>query len=157
MVLYLELRQKQRIMKILFTFISIAILLSCKTSKEITDTSIPKDPELMATIGEFPKTSDPIKIDSVQIKGNKMIVSVSYTGGCGNHIFNLIGSSQIAKSMPPIRTVKLFHTSENDNCKKMITRNLHFDISELAYKKEAGSEIYLAVEGVNEKIKYTFE
>lgn len=144
-------------MKILFPIIALAILLSCKTSKEATNSSIPKDPEMIATIGEFPKSSDPIKIDTVQITGNKMIISVSYSGGCGNHSFQLIGSSQIAKSMPPIRNIKLFHTSENDNCKKLITRNLHFDISALAYKKENGSEIYLTIDGMKEKIKYTFE
>jgi len=112
---------------------------------------------MIATIGEFPASIDPIKIDSVQIVGNKMLISVSYAGGCGNHNFKLIGSQQIAKSMPAIRAVKLFHTIDNDNCKKMITRVLHFDISELAYKKENGSEIYLALDGYKEKLKYTFE
>jgi len=59
--------------------------------------------------------------------------------------------------MPAIRAVKLFHTIDNDNCKKMITRVLHFDITELSYKKESGSEIYLALDGYKEKLKYTFE
>ncbi len=150
-------------MKILFTLFAFALIVSCKTTKNATSsssnssTTIPKDPEMIATIGEFPASSDPIKIDTVQIIGNKMLISVSYAGGCGNHNFNLIGSQQIAKSMPAIRVVKLFHSIDNDNCKKMITRVLHFDISALAYKKESGSEIYLALDGYKEKLKYTFE
>ncbi len=150
-------------MKILFTLFAFALIVSCKTTKNATSsssnssTTIPKDPEMIATIGEFPASSDPIKIDTVQIIGNKMLISVSYAGGCGNHNFNLIGSQQIAKSMPAIRAVKLFHSIDNDNCKKMITRVLHFDISALAYKKESGSEIYLALDGYKEKLKYTFE
>lgn len=161
-------------MKILFTLFAFALIVSCKTSKNATasntsststkssptptiSSTIPKDPEMIATIGEFPASSDPIKIDSVQIVGNKMLISVSYAGGCGNHNFNLIGSQQIAKSMPAIRAIKLFHSIDNDNCKKMITRVLHFDISALAYKEERGSEIYLTLDGYNEKLKYTFE
>jgi hypothetical protein len=150
-------------MKILFTLLAFALIVSCKTTKNATSsssnssTTIPKDPEMIATIGEFPASSDPIKIDTVQIVGNKMLISVSYAGGCGNHNFKLIGSQQIAKSMPPIRAVKLFHTIDNDDCKKMITRVLHFDISALAYKAENGSVIYLALDGYKEKLKYTFE
>jgi hypothetical protein len=144
-------------MKTLFTLFAFALLISCKSTKDAASSTIPKDPEMVATIGEFPSTSDPIKIDSVEIKGNKMLIRVSYSGGCGNHSFKLIGSQQIAKSMPAIRAVKLFHTIDNDNCKKMITRVLHFDITELSYKKESGSEIYLALDGYKEKLKYTFE
>jgi hypothetical protein len=132
-------------------------MFNCKSTKDISISKIPKDPELIATIGEFPTSSEPIAIDSIQIIGNKMLINVTYKGGCGNHNFKLIGSQQIAKSIPPIRNIKLFHTIENDNCKRLITRVLHFDISELAYKKENGNEIYLTIDGYKEKLKYTFE
>ncbi|MBI1836716.1 MAG: hypothetical protein HYR91_05570 [Flavobacteriia bacterium] len=144
-------------MKSLFLFSILLLTLSCATKKESISSDYPKEPELKAIIGDISTKSEPIKIDSVEIKGNKMIISVTYTGGCGNHIFELIGSPNIAKSMPPIRAIKLIHKSENDNCKSLITRKLHFDISELAYKKDNGSEIYLTLEGVKEKMSYLFE
>jgi hypothetical protein len=43
-----------------------------------------------------------------------------------------------------------------DNCKALIKRELKFDISELAYKKEAGNEIMLTIDGYEGKLSYKF-
>lgn len=150
-------------MKNITLFVLSMALLSCGTRKNATkdehgdSTAKPKETMITATIGEFSKTSDPMTISSVQIEGNFMTIEVTYSGGCGEHSFQMMGSSNIAKSLPPIRSIQLVHNANKDECKKMIIQMIKVDISALAYKKERGSEIYLTLEGWKEKIKYTFE
>lgn len=148
--------------KISLFVLSIAVL-SCGIKKNATkdehsdSTAKPKETMITATIGEMSKTSDPMTISSVQIDGNFMTIEVTYSGGCGEHSFQMIGSSTIAKSLPPIRSIQLVHSANKDECKKMIIQKIKVDISALTYKKESGSEIYLTLEGWKEKLKYTFE
>lgn len=149
-------------MKNITLFVLSIALLSCGTRKNATkdeqsnSTAKPKETMITATIGELSKTSDPMTISSIQIDGNVMTVEVTYSGGCGEHSFQVIGSSTIAKSLPPIRSIQLVHNANKDECKKMIIQKIKVDISDLAYKKESGSEIYLTLEGWKEKVKYTF-
>ncbi len=69
---------------------------------------------------------------------------------------SLVGSEMISKSLPPIRAVKLIHNAREDKCKALIMKTLTFDISNLAYKQEVGSEIFLKLDGVADNLKYTF-
>ena len=39
----------------------------------------------------------------------------------------------------------------------MLEQTLVFDITDLAYKQEAGSQIYLQIEGAKERILYTYK
>lgn len=139
--------------------------LSCVSEKEVVSEKNDSTPVSTinqkkinkATIGEKSSVSNPIQITSVSINGNIMTIEVSYSGGCKLHEFQVIGSSMIAKSMPPIRSMQLIHTSNGDECKKLINETLTIDVSDLAYKKEKGSEIFLTLDGWKEKVKYIFE
>ena len=151
-------------MKIVSILSICSILFSCaikhtaSTTGDSSDsTDKPQDMTITAVIGEKPKTSDPFTISSVSVDGNIMTVEVTYGGGCKDHSFQMIGSSTIAKSMPAIRSIQLSHVSNGDECKKMLIQKLKIDISALAYKQTSGSEIYLALEGWTEKIKYAYK
>ena len=61
----------------------------------------------------------------------------------------------ISKSLPPIRNVKLVHTTE-DLCREFIERDLIIDITPFAYSQKPGSEIKLNIEGYGQ-ILYTFQ
>jgi len=100
--------------------------------------------------------SDAFKILDAKISKNQLLLNVSYSGGCEKHSFKIIGDLLLSKSLPPIRSVKLIHYGNNDACKKLIIENLVIDISDLAYKKEDGSEIYLSLDGWGERITYVF-
>ena len=102
-------------------------------------------------------TSDDFKILDAKIIGNYLHLNISYSGGCEKHSFKIIGDLLLSKSLPPIRSVELFHFGNGDACKKLITEELIIDVSELAYKQEEGSEIYLSLNGWNEKISYVFK
>lgn len=133
------------------------LLLSCSTGKEIIPNVEEKSNVIVAELGDLSTKSAPFKISSVQIIGNSMILEVNYSGGCKEHDFKMIGSNMIAKSMPPIRSIKLIDTTTDDMCKKLEIKNITVDISALAYKKESGSEIYITLDGWDQKIKYVFQ
>ena len=156
-------------MRFLILFFLLSVIFSCKTQKNNNNCIFKKkkqveesnlNGQLTSSIYDFTKkdvASDSITIIDAKIIGNKLHLNVSYSGGCKNHDFKIIGNSLISKSLPPIRSVKLIHYANDDKCKKLVLDNLIIDISELAYKKESGSEISLQLEGVKERLLFTFE
>ncbi|ASS49735.1 MAG: hypothetical protein A3D31_09160 [Candidatus Fluviicola riflensis] len=149
-------------MKTILLSISMLMLLACGTKKIAGDGTgqtikMKTEKELKASLGKSEMNSNPTKITGVSIKGNKITLSISYSGGCKDHLFDLVGDEAISKSLPPQRTVRLVHTGEPDHCKALILKELEFDITELAYKQEKGSEIILNIEGWKEPVKYIFE
>jgi len=112
--------------------------------------------KVTAAIGDFAKSSDAIQIDTVEVRGNILYIDVTYSGGCEEHDFEVIGSPMIAKSMPPIRAIQLVHHANGDTCREQKSIKLEVYIDELAYQKEVGSEIYLNLEGWKERIYYKY-
>jgi hypothetical protein len=111
---------------------------------------------LVAQIGK-PTVSDPFVIEHAEISGNTLVMRVSYSGGCENHQFDLVGNPNIAKSLPPIRSIELVHKSNGDACKAKMEETLRFNITNLAYKQEAGSVIKLNLGGWKEQLIYTYQ
>jgi hypothetical protein len=85
------------------------------------------------------------------------MMSISYTGGCAKHTFDLIGSEMISKSLPPIRSVSLIHNANDEACKREMFDTLYFDITNLAYKIEVGSVIKLYIAGWKDQVIYTYQ
>lgn len=110
-----------------------------------------------ATLGDVTQESDPVTITGATVDGNTLKIDVSYSGGCKEHIFDLVGSFAIMKSLPAQRSIKLLHNSKDDTCREFIEQTVEFDISELAYSKEAGSEIILLLNGYREPITYKYQ
>ena len=158
-------------MKGLIIFIGICVLFACKTKQnsevessvnttpvsesEITNREYPSL-NINAVIGDLSVESKNVQILKSKIEGNNLILKIGYSGGCSTHEFEFIGSSMISKSLPPIRSVRLIHRTD-DTCREYIERELIVDLKELAYKKEAGSQIKLNV-GTNEgQLLYTYQ
>lgn len=149
-------------MKTIILFSLSLFILSCGTQKkaaEATDVKQTSNSNTMitATIGEINVPTDPISISDIRVQGNKLLIDVNYSGGCAEHSFSVVGSAMIAKSLPPIRAIQLVHNANGDQCKKMEMKTLEVDVKALAYQQEAGSKIYLTLEGWKERIEYTFE
>jgi hypothetical protein len=154
-----EMNLKKIYMKSLLIFSIAIIIFGCKSHKNAQNSKIETNSETMlkATIGDIETPSDLIQITDVSVKGNIMSINVSYSGGCQEHSFQLIGSANIAKSLPPIRSVKLVHNANGDACRELKEDILEFDITDLAYVKTSGSVIYLTINGWKDRIEYTFE
>jgi len=155
-------------MKFTVLLFFLVFIFSCKTQKNNQRCILSKkqltDTTLKATLVNYSSYllkkengSDPIKILDAKIIKNQLQLNVSYSGGCEKHNFKITGDSSISKSLPPIRSVDLFHFANGDACKKLIIEELIIDLSELAYKQEEGSEIYLSLNGWDQKISYVFK
>jgi hypothetical protein len=117
-----------------------------------------------ATIQTLTKTDQveaSFNILSVNISGNQLILLIATDPSSHASEFILQGDAVISKSLPPIRTVRLSNVGEKQHERTDQTKwknlTLTFDISDLAYKQESGSEIYLKLEGANERILYTYK
>lgn len=159
-------------MKSTLIFIGICLILGCKTKQntqantiennfEVNETEISNDKypaiNIRASLGDVNTESSHVQILKSKIEGNSLILKIGYSGGCAEHTFEFIGSEMIAKSLPPIRTVTLVHNSNGESCRAYIERELIIDISELAYKKESGSEIKLKAKNTEEFILYSYQ
>ena len=124
---------------------------------EINSKSDQKEQYPQAELGLFSKTNDSYNLEDAKIEGNYLIFKVSYSGGCEQHDFRLIGSEMLSKSLPPIRAIQLVHNNKGDKCKSIVSKTLKFSITNLAYKKEAGSKIKLQLENYTNQLEYTYE
>ena len=153
-------------MKIFKTFLMAFILLaafsSCKTKKNTERIQYHPIPRLLviSEIGNISEKSEEYTIESAEIKDNLLTLKVNFECGCNPHQFSFVGSEMVAKSLPPIRSVKLILKKVNGEgtkpCKEMSTQIIDVEISTMAYQQIPGNEIYLNIAGVSERILYTF-
>ncbi len=72
-------------------------------------------------------------IDSLAITADTLSIFVKYGGGCKKHVFELYSDKMYLKSLPSKLTLYLTHDNNADACKKLITRELKFNISAIKY------------------------
>lgn len=101
-------------------------------------------------------TGDNFTVEGARMEGNLLMVDVKYSGGCKKHEFWATGSEAIAKSLPPIRSIVIKHNANEDHCRALIMQTLMIDATDFAYQKEAGSEIFLVVNGIQKKVSYKY-
>lgn len=145
-------------MKLILVLICSSLFVACKCQKKIVELNNMNNEEALL-IGKLEMqndSSDVFKVEDAKIVGNKIEIKVSYGGGCENHSFELIGSPNISKSLPPIRSIQIIHRANKDACKALIIKEMAFNISAFTYKKESGSTIYLQLDGWDEKLLYTY-
>lgn len=145
-------------MKLILVLICSSLFVACKCQKKIVEQNNMNNEEALL-IGKLEMqndSSDVFKVEDAKIVGNKIEIKVSYGGGCENHSFELIGSPNISKSLPPIRSIQIIHRANKDACKALIIKEMAFNISAFTYKKESGSTIYLQLDGWDEKLLYTY-
>lgn len=106
---------------------------------------------------------DPVTINDAKIIQNKLILNISYGGGCQNHEFLLIGTGDYAESYPVQTQILLSHNSNNDTCLAFFTRLITFDLTPLKQHyqnvyNEGSATIVLHIDGGNGGISlnYTF-
>ncbi len=145
-------------MKLILILISTCLFVACKCHKKIVsqDKINKEEMIIIGKLDTISDSSDAIKFEDVKLNGNTLEIKVSYGGGCENHTFELIGSPNISKSLPPIRSIQLIHRANKDACKALIIKDLMFDVSSFTYKKESGSTIYLQLDGWDQKLLYTY-
>jgi hypothetical protein len=119
-------------------------------------TSEPSTMNQKAIIGEAPADNPSTQINRAVIKDNTLELEVSYSGGCEEQVFDLVGNEMIMKSFPPQRSVVLVRDSKGDNCREWLTKTLIFDITELHHNKKVDAVIVLRLEGFDEELRYIY-
>ena len=151
---------------LIYVFVFAIGFSSCISSKEIIgpaeDDSVEVGDEvdpiikITATIGDA-GNSDGMTIKSASIVGNKMLVTVEYSGGCEDHTFEMVGSEVLMKSMPPKRNVYLIHHSNSDHCRELIQKTLEIDIKALAASPTPESKVVILINGYMSELTYTYK
>ncbi len=72
---------------------------------------------------------DPYEVNSAVIDGHQLTISVSYVGGCRNHIFTLVISESFRESDPVQLPAVLAHEANGDPCEAYPTESRVFDLS----------------------------
>ena len=154
---------------ILMKYIQLSLLLllvfSCSLSKKstITLTYPSKNPNSMQhgiakiDAAGFEKEAAPLTIDTLQIE--VATLRLYYTSSTSLENFELVGSPNIAKSFPPIRSCKILASNKasKNNGKQLELCVVEFDIKPLANKMIAESPIYLQIAGHSEKILFAYQ
>ena len=90
-------------------------------------------------VPELPdRPSDYFVVQQVSIQGDIITFTLSYSGGCSLHNFQLI-STTFKKSHPLQVLARVLHNSNGDLCDRWITEEREFDLSPL---KEYCFEVY---------------
>lgn len=75
---------------------------------------------------------DPFELNEVEIDGDILMLSVSYSGGCESHDFWLFMSPPVfLESYPVQANLYLRHDGHNDACEAYITEEISFDVNRI--------------------------
>ncbi len=90
----------------------------------------------------------------IGIREDKLLIRVSYGGGCRLHLFQLNWDGQIMESNPFQVDLELSHNNNEDMCRALITEDLQFDLSTLQGFPKQKMQINLKSEGFSYVIMY---
>ncbi|MDA8137285.1 MAG: hypothetical protein M0036_01425 [Desulfobacteraceae bacterium] len=88
---------------------------------------------------------NPYAIENAKINGDTLLLTVSYTGGCEDHQFELIALNDFLESKPVQVDLLLTHDANKDACKTLVKEELKFSLASIkeeyriAFRTETGS------------------
>ena len=91
------------------------------------------------------RQSDPFDLNSAEVSGDILTISVSFGGGCRNHVFVLTAAGFFLESSPVQLPMVLTHDDHDDPCEAYPTENRRFDLTPIkeryrtAYGQDSGS------------------
>lgn len=94
--------------------------------------------DLLGSVEDWPR--DPAALRSVSLDGSLLRLEVEYSGGCREHLFDLVAWNGWLESYPVQVGVLLAHDDRGDACEALVTRQLTFDLGPLrrAYEQAYG-------------------
>ena len=95
---------------------------------QYSGTILVTDPDA-TTAGEW--GTDGFELSAAAITGDTLAVTVSYSGGCKEHLFTLVSSSEFLESNPVQVVVVLAHNANGDTCEAWITQDYLFNLTPL--------------------------
>lgn len=140
-------------------FIAILALPSCIFHKKAAVNEVLTDAlsmKLMEPLNtELPYreiSSDPFHIEEVKVVGDKLMVVVSYGGGCGTVNWQVFYNNLVRKSFPP-QTDLLLTLKDDDHCRAIVMDTLHIGLGQFESMARGGS-VVLRLLPSEERITY---
>jgi hypothetical protein len=140
--------------KIFVSLILLLLFVACRTKQEVSKTSQLQVKELIVDKEFHPIEAENFSIYSASIDGDILTLSVNYHGGKAFHEFELLFNGIYMKSMPPQVNLFLKHSHTPENCEKLISETVHFDLKNLRLGEKGTVIIRLA--GYTERLEYTY-
>lgn len=144
-------------MKYLTLFLIIIVLpvfSSCK-ARQAASHNLAEAPKELIIDKEFQFVEvKTVSINAAEIKEDVLTLSLNYHGGKGIHSFDLYFDGIIMKSMPPQVSLFLKHIHTQENCEKLITETVSFDIKKLQMGKTG--TVIIRLPGFNERLEYKY-
>lgn len=106
--------------------------------------------------------TDAYTLNSATITEDTLNISVSYSGGCEEHVFTLVVSEGFLESFPVQLPVSIAHDANNDTCEAYPTENYRFDLTPIktmyqnAYRQEAGTIVLRLKDAPDGDLIYEF-
>jgi len=82
--------------------------------------------------GNISAKNDPFVLNDFKIEDDSIYISVSYSGGCKQHSFEIVWSEELIETEPPSTSLIIMHNANGDNCEAYITETLLFSIYNLS-------------------------
>lgn len=144
-------------MKLLSKPILLGILIaSCTAITQSGALQIPDDtkPVKIVEKSKYYTKTDPVFIKHVEQNGDFAIFSISYSGGCAEHSFDLISTGQFTPTYPPEVEIFLKHNNNGDGCRKTIDTKLYYDLKPL--KNDATTQVLLVIKNTNKTLEFNY-
>ena len=138
---------------LLLILLVLPVISSCKTKKVRQNTAKVLKELIIEKEFQFAEVKT-VSINAAEIEGDVLTLTLNYHGGKGMHSFDLYFNGIIMKSMPPQVNLFLKHTHTQENCEKLITETVSFDIKKLQMG-DTGTVI-IRLPGFNERLEYTY-
>ena len=113
-------------------------------------------------IGNVKWITDPYELVAARIKGDTLRVTVSYSGGCRDHSFELELADIVVTADPPHLRATLLHDANNDLCEAWLTEDLEFDLTPVKEMHGGGGDggtvvlHLISADGSQRDLVYTF-
>jgi hypothetical protein len=95
------------------------------------DSSVPVHTETVVTDMVTAVPPDAYEFVGAAVRGDTLLATVRYGGGCRTHEFRLVIARGFMESQPPQVRALIDHRANADPCKALITRELRFDLAPL--------------------------
>lgn len=93
---------------------------------------------------EVPGADASYSVTDASVAADVLNLQLTYTGGCREHEFQLLGASDFAESAPASVRIHLTHNANGDDCKGIVRVELQFGLSPL---REHYREVYRNTSG----------
>ncbi len=106
------------------------LVFGCEDDEEVASDEVNDNYLLINSPTATITDSDPFQLLGVEVNDQVLMIDVSYSGGCEDHIFEIVWPQIITAVFPPDFEVVLNHNANDDSCEALITQQLEFDFGE---------------------------